>query len=110
MGNKRAIVVIVATWCQSCHRSRVCAFKLAAQELNLTPGAVSHGIKSLEEWLNVELFDRKRELVLTPAGHNYLPYINDALSKIAQGTDEILPNSRNSHDTPALLPRSKSGF
>jgi LysR family transcriptional regulator, glycine cleavage system transcriptional activator len=90
--------------------ARCGSFKLAAQELKLTPGAVSHGIKSLEEWLNVELFDRKRELVLTPAGHNYLPYINDALSKIAQGTDEILPNSRNSHDTPALLPRSKSGF
>ncbi|MFY9769486.1 MAG: LysR family transcriptional regulator [Xanthobacteraceae bacterium] len=90
--------------------ARCGSFKLAAQELNVTPGAVSHGIKSLEEWLNVELFDRKRELVLTPAGHHYLPYINGALSKIAQGTDEILPNNRESHDTPALLARSKSGF
>jgi len=60
--------------------ARCGSFKLAAQELNRTPGAVSHGIKSLEEWLNVELFDRKRELVLTPAGHHYLPYINEALS------------------------------
>jgi LysR family transcriptional regulator, glycine cleavage system transcriptional activator len=83
--------------------ARCGSFKLAAQELNRTPGAVSHGIKSLEEWLNVALFDRRKpELVLTPAGHDYLPYINDALSKIAQGTDEILPNNRNSHDTPAI--------
>ena len=82
--------------------ARCGSFKLAAQELNRTPGAVSQGIKSLEEWLNVALFDRRKpELVLTPAGHDYLPYINDALSKIAQGTDEILPNNRNSHDTPA---------
>jgi LysR family transcriptional regulator, glycine cleavage system transcriptional activator len=90
--------------------ARCGSFKLAAQELKLTPGAVSHGIKSLEEWLNVELFDRKHELVLTPAGHHYLPYVNEALSKIAQGTAEILPNNRDSHDTPALPPRSKSGF
>jgi LysR family glycine cleavage system transcriptional activator len=83
--------------------ARCGSFKLAAQELNRTPGAVSHGIKSLEEWLNVALFDRRKpELVLTPAGHDHLPYINDALSKIAQGTDEILPNNRNSHDTPAI--------
>jgi LysR family transcriptional regulator, glycine cleavage system transcriptional activator len=83
--------------------ARCGSFKLAAQELNRTPGAVSQGIKSLEEWLNVALFDRRKpELVLTPAGHDYLPYINDALSKIAQGTDEILPNNRNSHDTPAI--------
>src|ERR1700745_3468272 len=72
--------------------ARCGSFKLAAQELNRTPGA-----------LNVALFDRRKpELVLTPAGHDYLPYINDALSKIAQGTDEILPNNRNSHDTPAI--------
>lgn len=90
--------------------ARCGSFKLAAHELDLTPGAVSHGIKSLEEWLNVELFDRTRELVLTPAGHHYLPYINEAMSKIAQGTGEILANNHDSHDTPALLPRSKSGF
>jgi DNA-binding transcriptional LysR family regulator len=62
--------------------ARCGSFKLAAQELNVTPGAVSQGIKSLEEWLNVALFARRKpELVLTPAGHDYLPYINDALSR-----------------------------
>jgi LysR family glycine cleavage system transcriptional activator len=90
--------------------ARCGSFKLAAQELNLTPGAVSHGIKSLEEWLNVELFDRTHLLVLTPAGRHYLPYIDEAMSKIAQGTGEILTNNRDSHDMPALLPRSKSDF
>jgi hypothetical protein len=32
------------------------------------------------------------------------------MSRIASGTDEILFNNRDSHDTPALPPRSKSGF
>jgi uncharacterized protein YunC (DUF1805 family) len=110
VGNKPAIVLIVAIMAPKLPPLkslrlfatvvRCGSFKLAAQELNLTPGAVSHGIKSLEEWLNVELFDRTRELVLTPAGRHYLPYINEAMSKIARGTGEILANNRDSHDTP----------
>jgi DNA-binding transcriptional LysR family regulator len=36
--------------------ARCGSFKRAAQELNLTPGALSHGIDSLEHWLDVELF------------------------------------------------------
>jgi hypothetical protein len=63
------------------------SFKRAAQELNLTPGALSHGIDSLEQWLDVELFERKaRGVVLTPAGRQFLPYVSEALSMIATGT------------------------
>lgn len=69
--------------------ARCGSFKLAAQELNLTPGAVSHGIGALEKWLDVELFDRKRNLVLTPAGHDYLTYIGEAMLMIAKGTSEV---------------------
>jgi LysR family glycine cleavage system transcriptional activator len=81
--------------------ARCGSFKLAAQELNLTPSAVSHGIKSLEKWLNVELFDRGCGLVLTPAGRQYLPYVNEAMAKITQAT-EILTNNRDAHGAPAL--------
>src|SRR5215472_3817743 len=63
--------------------ARCGSFKRAAQELNLTPGALSHGIDSLEQWLDVELFERKaRGVILTPAGRQYLPYISEALSMI----------------------------
>ena len=66
--------------------ARCGSFKRAAQELNLTSGALSHGI-SLEQWLDVELFERKaRGVILTPAGRQYLPYISEALSMIATGT------------------------
>ena len=66
--------------------ARCGSFKLAAQELDLTPGAVSHGINALEKWLDVALFDRKRGLVLTPAGLDYLGYVSGALSMISKAT------------------------
>jgi LysR family glycine cleavage system transcriptional activator len=70
------------------------SFKLAAAELNVTPSAVSHGIVALEQALGVELFIRApRRLSLTPEGADYLPYVSEALSLIAIGT-ERLPGNR----------------
>ncbi len=61
--------------------ARCGSFERAAQELNLTPGALSHGIDSLEQWLDVELFERKaRGVILTAAGRQYLPYISEAFT------------------------------
>lgn len=77
---------------------RHCSFKLAAQELGLTPSAISHGIDTLEDWLGVKLFDRgARGLSLTAAGQDYLPYISEALSSIAIATQQ-LPNRRGEWD------------
>jgi LysR family glycine cleavage system transcriptional activator len=84
--------------------ARCGSFKLAAQELNITPGAVSHGVIALEKWLDVELFDRKRDLVLTQAGLDYLSYISEALVMIATGTDELLGAGQNTQEPPAQLP------
>ena len=78
------------------------SFKLAARELNITPGAVSHGVNALEKWLDVELFDRRRGLVLTQAGLDYLSYISKALLTIANGTNEISAADQNTHDSSAL--------
>jgi LysR family transcriptional regulator, glycine cleavage system transcriptional activator len=70
------------------------SFKLAAAELNVTPSAVSHGIVALEETLGVALFVREpRRLSLTPAGQLYFPYIAEAFSLIALGTQR-LPDGR----------------
>ncbi|WP_109482413.1 transcriptional regulator GcvA [Paraburkholderia sp. C35] len=70
------------------------SFKLAAAELNVTPSAVSHGIVTLEETLGVALFVREpRKLSLTPAGEQYFPYIAEAFSLIALGTQR-LPDDR----------------
>jgi LysR family glycine cleavage system transcriptional activator len=49
--------------------ARHASFTKAADELNLTPGAISHAIKALEDRLGQQLFDRKgRAVVLTAAG------------------------------------------
>jgi LysR family glycine cleavage system transcriptional activator len=74
--------------------ARCGSFKRAAHELDLTPGAFSHGIDALEDWLDVQLFERKAGgVVLTEAGRQYLPYISEALSMIATGTMR-LPSRR----------------
>jgi DNA-binding transcriptional LysR family regulator len=66
------------------------SFKLAAEELHLTPSAVSHGIVSLERWLGVTLFERRnREVILTKAGNDYLSFVSEALAMIAVGTRRI---------------------
>jgi LysR family transcriptional regulator, glycine cleavage system transcriptional activator len=68
------------------HRS----FRKAADELNLTASAVSHGIQTLENWLGVELFHREsRGLRLTGAGEIYGPLVNQALNVLAKATEEL---------------------
>ena len=70
------------------------SFKRAAEELRLTPSAVSHGIVALERWLGIALFERgARGLALTDAGRDYLVYVSEALSLIATGTQR-LPSRR----------------
>jgi LysR family glycine cleavage system transcriptional activator len=66
------------------------SFRKAADELNLTASAVSHGIQTLENWLGVELFNREaRGLRLTSAGETYAPFVNQALSVLAKATDQL---------------------
>lgn len=66
------------------------SFRKAADELNLTASAVSHGIQTLENWLGVELFNRQsRGLRLTGAGEAYAPLVNQALSVLAKATDRL---------------------
>lgn len=60
------------------------SFTAAAEELNVTQGAVSRMVQALEQDLEVPLFDRKgRFLTLTPAGQRYYEEVNAALSAIA---------------------------
>lgn len=66
------------------------SFKAAAEELNVTPSAVSHGVAGLEESLGVTLFVREtRKIFLTPAGVDFLAYVSEAFSLIAVGTQRL---------------------
>jgi LysR family glycine cleavage system transcriptional activator len=66
------------------------SFTRAAAELNVTPGAISHQVKALEELLEVPLFHRlTRALRLTDAGQVALPTISQGLDKLALGVEQM---------------------
>jgi LysR family glycine cleavage system transcriptional activator len=65
-------------------------FSHAADELNVTPSAVSHQIKGLEAHLRVVLFHRMhRGLSLTAAGELMLPGIRSGLAAFEQALDGL---------------------
>ncbi|MDB5991375.1 MAG: transcriptional regulator [Herbaspirillum sp.] len=66
------------------------SFTLAAQELSVTQGAISHQVKSLEEELGLQLFDRlHNQLELTEVGARYLETIAEAFDRIESGTQSL---------------------
>ena len=66
--------------------ARLLSFTAAAEELGVTPSAVSHQIAALEEALGVRLFQRlPRTLLLTEGGETLRPYISAAFDNISQG-------------------------
>ncbi len=66
------------------------SFTKAAAELNVTPAAVSHHVKALEELLEVPLFRRlTRALHLTDAGQAALPTIGEGFDKLALGVEQM---------------------
>lgn len=68
------------------------SFKLAGNELHVTPGAISQQVKALEDVLGVQLFRRlHRSLQLTTAGEDYLPHIREAFRQISKATEELVP-------------------
>lgn len=83
-------------------------FTKAAQELHLTQGAVSQQIRLLEAHLGVALFTRlARGLALTDEGMSYLPVVQDAISRLAAGTNELFSQDPR---TPVKIRGSLSFF
>ena len=59
------------------------SFRLAATELHLTPSAISHQIRTLEDALGMRLFQRlARGLRLTEAGERYASTVREALERL----------------------------
>lgn len=66
------------------------SFKAAALELSVTPAAVSHQIKALEQRLDTNLFDRlNRGLRLTPAGQRLAAVTSDSFTRLEAGLREL---------------------
>ena len=74
------------------HRS----FKHAAAELSLTPTAISHQVRLLEEQLGVQLFARgARRVDLTQAGQTLFPALRDGLDAIARAVETVRTTANN---------------
>jgi LysR family glycine cleavage system transcriptional activator len=70
--------------------ARHLSFKNAARELHVTPGAVSHQVKLLEESLGIPLFRRlTRALELTPEGQVLLPKVQEGLRNLAEAVERV---------------------
>jgi LysR family glycine cleavage system transcriptional activator len=75
--------------------ARHLSFRRAADELGVTPGAVSQQVKSLEAALGIMLFRRlPRSLILTDQGEAYLPDITSAFDLISRATESTAPALR----------------
>lgn len=73
--------------------ARLGSFTRAARELHVTPAAVSHQIRGLEEYLGITLFRRTtRRLVLTDQATAAAESLRDAFERIGQGV-ELLRSS-----------------
>lgn len=74
--------------------ARLGSFKAAAQELNVSPAAISHQVKSLEAFLGVRLFERSSQSVrLSVDGERLHPSLHRALLDIQQNLQALSPSS-----------------
>jgi LysR family transcriptional regulator, glycine cleavage system transcriptional activator len=63
--------------------SRHGSFARAAEEIHVTPAAVSHQIKQLEHWLGMQLFERSaRGVTLSAAGLEYAARTREAFDRL----------------------------
>lgn len=75
--------------------ARHLSFTKAAEELNVTPAAISQQVKLLEDYYTVLLFKRlTRAIRLTPPGQAILPILREGFDKFTQA-DEILKNRKS---------------
>ncbi len=72
--------------------SRLLSFKAAAEELAVTPTAISHQIRALESWLGLSLFERlPRQVRLTEGGERLFRTLHGAFLDVAQSVDTLRP-------------------
>src|SRR6185312_6652371 len=70
--------------------ARHLSLTLAARELSVTPGALSHQIRGLEEFLGLKLFERRvRAIALTAAGRQLYPGLQTGFANIREAVESL---------------------
>lgn len=71
------------------------SFKRAASELAVTPTAISHQIRSLEEHIGQPVFERKiRKVVLTETGAQLYPVLRNGFDAFETALERVMPKTR----------------
>lgn len=87
--------------------ARHLSFREAAAELAVTPTAISHQIRLLEETLGVSLFVRRtRRVALTEAGQRLFPTLRDGFDAFARTIATLVPK----HARPAVTLSATTQF
>ena len=85
--------------------ARLGGFATAADELSVTPGAVSQQIKTLEDWVGAPLFRRQRHGVqLTKLGESVAGDFTRAFDLIGDGVHKLRSGARDPTIRIAALP------
>lgn len=85
--NNQVSLRALRTFCVAATHS---SFRVAAEQLFVTPSAVSHQIKSLEDELGIVLFERSnRELSLTDAGRGLFEKTDPLIRKLDRITSQF---------------------
>lgn len=83
-----------------CIAAKCLSFKHAASQLYLTPSAVSHQIKQLEEQLGIVLFIRQtRSIELTSAGKQFYQSVHPLISQL----ESTISNFTNSQQNKTIV-------
>lgn len=85
--------------------ARHLSFAKAADELGVTPAAISHQVRLLEEHLGTPLFRRlTRRVLLTDAGQTALPLLTDGFDRLAEAVMRIRSRCASGPLTVSVAP------
>nr|WP_256665357.1 LysR substrate-binding domain-containing protein [Pseudomonas sp. SLFW] len=91
--------------------ARLGSFKAAAEELSVTPAAISHQVKTLEAWLGAMLFVRSGQgVALTEEGEQLYRQSHQALLDIRRSLESFSPETASQTLTLSTTPALASAW
>lgn len=85
--------------------ARHLSFRRAAEELYVTPGAISQQIRLLEDHLGVQVFRRVgRQVLLTDSGQAALPLLREGFERLAEASRLLRQPGRKGRVAVAVAP------
>lgn len=85
--------------------ARHLSFVKASEELSVTPAAISHQVKNLEEYLGLQLFLRQsRSLLLTESGKLLLSELRDVFLRLDKAMEQVIKSGAPKSITISVAP------